>query len=150
MTNIWINRLLEEAKHKSSWSKDPSRKIGAVAVGEFNQIISTGYNGFPRGINDDISRYSDREIKYKYVVHAEMNLIYNACLTGVSLNKSKLFVYGLPVCSECAKGIIQVGVKEIHCMIPNNCPDIWKESSKLSKSMFSEAGIIYKEYEEIE
>lgn len=109
----WILRYLRLAKEVASWSKDRSKQIGAVAVNQRGIILSTGYNGFPRGIEDRLSRYSNREEKYKFIVHAEMNCIYNASYNGVSLDNSYLFVYGLPVCSKCMDGVISVGVKGV-------------------------------------
>jgi dCMP deaminase len=140
ISDTWVERYLQLAKHIASWSKDPSRTIGAVAIGSKGQVLSQGYNGFPRGIFDD-ARYEHRETKYKYVVHAEMNVIYNASYSGVSLDGSSFFVYGLPVCSECAKGIIQVGAKEVFILTEEVVPDIWDESFKLSKSMLNEASV---------
>jgi dCMP deaminase len=137
----WGNRYIALAKEVSTWSKDPSRKIGAVAVGEKGQILSQGYNGFPRGIFDKKERYLDRAVKYKLVVHAEMNVIYNATYNGVSLNGCRLFVYGLPVCSECAKGIIQVGIQSVTIYTDTEVPDIWNDSWSLTQNMFKEAGI---------
>lgn len=142
----WHNRYLNIAKEISSWSKDPSRKIGAVVVGSKGQILSQGYNGFPRGIKDDGWRLNDRQTKYKYVVHAEMNVIYNATFSGVSLDGATLYVYGLPVCSECAKGIIQVGIKEVHVFVDQSIDIKWLESWDLTRSMFDEAGITVKAY----
>ena len=113
-TNKWDERYMAMAKEVAQWSKDPNTKVGAVAVGEKGQILSQGYNGFPRGIKDSPQRLNDRQTKYEFVVHAEMNVIYNATYSGVSLDGAKLYVYGLPVCSECAKGIIQVGIKEVY------------------------------------
>jgi dCMP deaminase len=119
--------------------------VGAITVGKMGQILSQGYNGFPRGIEDTRVRLYAREEKYKYVVHAEMNCIYNATLNGVSLNDSTLYVYGLPVCSECAKGIIQVGVKRIVIYTPNvykeDLSDKWKESGSLAEEMFNETNV---------
>ena len=132
ISDTWVERYLQLAKHVSTWSKDPSRKIGAVAIGTKKQVLSTGYNGFPRGMADDEARYSDRETKYKYVVHAEMNVIYNASYSGISLDGSSLFVYGLPVCSECAKGIIQVGIKNVHILTEEPVPDVWTTSFELT------------------
>jgi dCMP deaminase len=137
----WGNRYISLAKEISTWSKDPSRKIGAVAVGEKGQILAQGYNGFPRGILDSADRYNDRPTKYKLVVHAEMNVIYNATFNGVSLNGARLFVYGLPVCSECAKGIIQVGIKAVTIYSEDAVPAVWTESFELTNSMFKEAGV---------
>jgi dCMP deaminase len=137
----WGDRYLSLAKEISTWSKDPSRKIGAVAVGEKGQILAQGYNGFPRGILDSVDRYNDRSTKYKYVVHAEMNVIYNATFNGVSLDGARLFVYGLPVCSECAKGIIQVGIQSVTVYTDDVVPEIWSDSWNTTHEMFKEAGI---------
>ena len=140
MLNKWDLRYLQLAKEVSSWSKDPSRKIGAIAVGAKGQVLSQGYNGFPRGIEDRVSYYEDRETKYKYVVHAEMNVIFNATYNGVSLDDATLYVTGLPVCSDCAKGIIQVGIRRV-VMIEQNVPQKWIESWKTTAGMFDEAKI---------
>ena len=143
MTNVtqWDQRYLDLAKQVSTWSKDPSRKIGAVAVGSKGQILSQGYNGFPRGILDLPERYENREVKYKHVVHAEMNVIYNATFSGVSLDGASLFVYGLPVCNECAKGIIQVGIQRVVIYTDELIPEIWTDAFELTWAMFKEAGI---------
>ncbi len=138
----WQNRYIQLAKEISTWSKDPSRKIGAVIVGEHGQILSQGFNGFPRGVFDFEERYNDRPTKYKYVVHAEMNAIYNATLNGVKCHGASLYVWGLPICSECAKGIIQVGIKEVY--IPQEAFSVnpmWDEAFEFSKSMFEESGV---------
>ena len=142
LSNNWDKRFLDLAEHISEWSKDPSKKIGAVAVGAQRQILAQGYNGFPRGIDDTTDRYDNREEKYKLVVHAEMNVIYNASYNGVSLNGSTLYVHGLPVCSDCAKGIIQVGVKNV-IMRKAKTPDVWLESWKRTETMFKESGVYY-------
>ena len=138
----WNERYMAMAKEVAQWSKDPNTKVGAIAVGSKGQILSQGYNGFPRGILDCEGRLKDRETKYKYVVHAEMNVIYNATYSGVSLDGAKLYVYGLPVCSECAKGIIQVGIEEVY--VANECIDLrphWFQSFQQTMDMFQEAGI---------
>jgi dCMP deaminase len=142
MTN-WDKRYLDLAEHVASWSKDPSKKIGAVAVGSGGQILSIGYNGFPRGIQDTEERLNDRETKYSLVVHAEMNAIYNATHNGISLNGATLYVYGLPVCSDCAKGVIQVGIKRIVMNENDSIHSTWLESWERSRAMFNEAGIEY-------
>ena len=136
----WDIRYLNLAKEVSTWSKDPSSKIGAVAVGSKGQVLAQGYNGFPRGISDGEIRYTDKQTKYKYVVHAEQNVIYNATYNGVSLDGATLYVYGLPVCSDCAKGIIQVGIKRV--VIPAaNYPEKWVQSFESTVDMFAEVGI---------
>ena len=141
--NKWYKRYMDLAEQVSTWSKDPNTKVGAVIVGSKGQILTQGYNGFPRRIKDTDKRLEDRDTKLKYVVHAEMNAIFNATYSGVSLDGATLYVYGLPICSECAKGIIQVGIKKVVivretiCMRPQ-----WEESWKLSAEMFKEAGVI--------
>lgn len=137
----WDIRFLKLAEHISSWSLDPSRKIGAVAVNDDRRILATGYNGFPKGISDSGIRLENREEKYKYVVHAEMNCIYNATHQGVSLNDSTLYVTGLPVCSECAKGIISVGIKKVVMKEVKDVPQIWLDHWVITQSMLNEAGV---------
>ena len=140
--NKWDNRYLKLAYQIAQWSKDPSSKIGAVAVGSKGQVLSQGFNGFPRGLKDDFTRLNDRELKYKYVVHAEMNTIYNATYNGVSLDGATLYVYGLPICSECAKGVIQVGIKRV-VMPKQQMPEKWLDSWLTSMNFFDEAGVDY-------
>jgi dCMP deaminase len=140
LSSKWDIRYLELAEQVSTWSKDPSRKIGALAVGSKGQVLAQGFNGFPRGIIDSNDRYDNRDIKYKYVVHAEMNVIYNATYNGVSLDGSTLYVTGLPVCSDCAKGIIQVGIQRV-VMKEQNIPSHWIASWKMTAGMFDEANI---------
>ena len=142
-TSKWDKRFLDLAANISGWSKDPSKHIGAVAVSDKGQVLSQGYNGLPRGIADTDRRLHCREEKYKYVVHAEMNVIYNATYTGVSLDGATIYVVGLPVCSECAKGIIQTGVKRIVMANADINDERWKESWQLTKQMFDEVGIEY-------
>jgi len=139
--NKWDIRFMEMAKEIAGWSKDPSKKIGCVAVGDNHRVLSTGYNGFPRGIADDDERYEDREQKYKYIVHAEKNCIYNACMNGISLAGAKLYAYGLPICNECAKGIIQVGIKEVIIDEGGFDKPKWNDSFKVSEKLFEEAEV---------
>ena len=141
--NIWDKRFLNIAKEVSSWSKDPSKKVGSVAIDSQRNILSVGYNGFPRNIEDSQDKYLDPETKANLVVHSEANLIYNASFNGISLKGSTLYVYGLPVCSECAKAIAQVGIIRIVTPSYDAIPDKWKKSNKLSIELFKELGIDY-------
>lgn len=138
--NKWDERYLALAKEVATWSKDPSTQVGAVTVGSKKEVLSQGFNGFPRDINDSEERYNNRETKYRFVVHAEMNAIYNATYSGTSLDGSTLYIYGLPVCSECAKGIIQVGIKKV-VIEKSKELDNWNDNVKLSQAMFDEAGV---------
>ena len=142
----WGKKYTHLAKEISTWSKDPSTKVGAVVIGEHGQLLSQGFNGFPRGIKDSDERLNNRERKYELVVHAEMNAIYNASLTGVSLKGSTLYVYGCPVCNECAKGIIQVGIQKVVAVRPKDMPVVlkrWDESIKVAGALFKEADVMY-------
>jgi len=138
----WNNRYIAIAKEVASWSKDPSTQVGAIIVGSKGQILSQGYNGFPRGILDDQDRLNLREVKLSLMVHAEMNAIYNATYSGVCLDGSTLYVYGLPICSECAKGIIQVGISKIVITEDSIMSRAeWMESWYKSNKMFNEANV---------
>jgi dCMP deaminase len=148
----WYKKFIELAKFHASWSKDPSKKIGAVIVNmESKTVLSIGYNGFPRGISDTDERLNVRETKYKYVSHAEANSLYNAARNGIKTEGASIFVYGLPCCHECAKAIIQSGIKEV---VYEETEDStgqarWSESNDLAFSMFKECGIVVKNMKDI-
>ncbi|MFL2859725.1 MAG: deoxycytidylate deaminase [Pontiellaceae bacterium] len=144
--NKWDYRFLKIAKEISSWSKDPSTQVGAIAVND-RRIIATGYNGFPVGIEDSIKRLEDRKTKLSYMVHAEKNLIYNATLYGVSLKNSTVYIYGLPCCNECFKGLIQIGV--IRVVMPNikECSKKWIKGCEFAKNNMKNVGIKIDEYD---
>lgn len=137
----WDARWLDMAALVASWSKDPSTQVGAVFVRD-RRPLSQGWNGFPRGFSDD-DRLHDRPKKYALTVHAEMNAIFNAGYIGVSLRDSTLYVDGLPVCADCAKGIIQTGVRRIVCRFEEDGRDKWMESGAAAHDMFNEAGVEY-------
>jgi dCMP deaminase len=139
----WGDKYIHLAKEISTWSKDPSTQVGAVVVGSDGQILSQGFNGFPRGIKDSEERLNNRERKYELIVHAEMNAIYNASLNGVSLKDSTLYIYGLPICNECAKGVIQVGIKKVIAMRPEKYNIAWDKSNKNARNLFNEAEVMY-------
>lgn len=135
-------RYMRLAKEFSTWSKDPSTQIGAVAISkEGSRVLSQGYNGFPRKIKDDHRLYI-RKLKYDIVVHAEMNMIYNAVEDGVSLRDSTVYIYGLPCCTACVKGLIQSNVKRVIMCDVKNDPR-WNESFKTSAILLREANIDY-------
>ena len=140
LSNKWDKRFLEMAGLVASWSKDPSTKVGTIAVRN-RTVIAQGYNGFPRGI-DDNDRLDNRTVKYMYIVHSEMNAIYNAAENGVSLKGSTIYTVGLPVCHDCAKGLIQVGIKRV--VTPEiETPERWLKSLSLTEEMFKEADIAW-------
>ena len=122
-------------------SKDPSTQVGACIVSDSNIIISTGYNGMPKGCSDDVFPWDrvgeENDTKYPYVVHAELNAILNA--NGRDLQGSRIYVALFP-CNECAKAIIQSGVKEVLYL-----SDKYKDTmgNLASKRMLDAAGVKY-------
>jgi len=140
MSDKWDLRFVGLAQHISSWSKDPSTKVGCVVVGEDREIRSTGFNGFPRGINDDDDRLMDREKKYPLICHAEENAIMHAARIGVSLKGSTAYVTW-PPCSRCARSLIQAGIKEIVYPETGKIPERWIDDFTISDNMLKEAGV---------
>ena len=139
MTNKWNKRYLDLARDIAQWSKDPSTQCGAVVIGESGQVLSQGYNGFPRGMDDSDKLYNNRETKYDRIVHAEMNAIYNCAHNGVSLKDATMYVHGLPCCHECSKAIIQVGIKEVVMGEASNIR--WNDSCGKGMDYVKEAGV---------
>lgn len=108
----WDEYFMGVALLAAMRSKDPSTQVGCCIVDGANRILSTGYNGFPYGCSDDEYPWdrTGEDTKYPFVVHAELNAILNA--QGKSLAGAKLYVALFP-CNECAKAIIQSGIKEV-------------------------------------
>lgn len=137
--NKWDQRFLDVATLVSSWSKDPGTTVGAVLVNNKN-ILATGYNGFPSGIEDTKERYDDREVKLAYTVHAEVNALLNAAKNGAKVEGSTLYVTFHP-CVNCAAAIIQGGVKKVVCPTVKSAPARWSNSFNKAENLMLEAGI---------
>lgn len=158
----WTEYFIKMAELTASKSKDPSTKVGVVVVGRDNQVLSTGFNGFPRGVREneivdwqgpdgimvtgdgvDPERWA-RPAKYMFVEHAERNAVYNAARTGVSLKGATMYFNFEPCpCNECAKAVIQAGIAKL---VGYNRPfpgkgAQWEESLRVSKIMLKEAGV---------
>lgn len=140
----WKSRFFDLAKTISSWSKDPSKKIGVIIVNSENKIVSTGYNGFPKNINDSEERLNDKDFKRAITLHAEENAILCA---KQDLTGCKMYIYGLPPCAHCAAMIIQSGIKSVYYHIPEeySISGHWFENCVLAKKILEEAGIIITE-----
>lgn len=139
----WDIRFLGLARHVAQWSKDPSTKVGAVITRDDHRIMSLGYNGFPVGVNDDPNRYDNRDVKYAMVVHAEANALMN---TTASVIGCTLYVYPFHPCHECAKLIIQAGIKRVVSL--KSDVERWKTSFGHAQTMFEEAGVVINLYDE--
>jgi len=138
----WVNYYRQLANTVKLKSKDKYTQIGAVIVGEDGEIVSTGYNSFPRGLDDGIDSRQERPEKYYWFEHAERNAIYNAARIGVSTKGTTMYLScGLP-CADCARGIINAGVRRIFCeRVDVTKGDMWKESQERSWDMFMETGV---------
>ena len=114
MSDKWTTRFIALAAHVARWSKDPRSKVGAVIVDPAQRIVSLGYNGFPRGIEDSDDRLEDKEVKLRLIVHAEANAILNA-IHLPSVGGSTIYCTQVP-CFECSKLIIQTCVHRVVCL----------------------------------
>ena len=139
----WDKRFLQLAKHISEWSKDPSTQVGCVVVGPDRELRSTGFNGLPRGIEDNEQRLNNREIKYPLICHAEENAIMHAARIGISLKDCTAYVTW-PPCTRCARSLIQAGISTIVYPKDIEIPDRWMEDFNLSLNMLKEANISLK------
>jgi len=137
----WDYRFLDLAEFISSWSKDPSTKVGAVIVDENNRIVSVGYNGFPKHI-DDNDRLKERDIKYNIIVNGEINAILFA---NKSVEGCTLYTYPFMPCPRCAGLIIQSGIKRVVSFV--NKIDRWEKDFELSRELFHESDIECMEYQ---
>lgn len=144
----WDEYFMGVADLSGRRSKDPNTQVGACIVSDDNKILSMGYNGFPRGCSDDEFPWGKEKettdpysAKYLYVTHSELNAILN--YRGGSLEGSKLYVTLFP-CNECAKAIIQAGIKTI-VYKEDKYPD--SPSVRASKRMLNAAGVRYYQYE---
>jgi dCMP deaminase len=139
----WIEYFRNIAEQVKLKSKDKKTQIGAVIVGKDNEIVSTGYNSFPRGINDGVEERQERPEKYFWFEHAERNAIYNAARIGVSTKDCTLYLSHWFPCADCARGIINAGITKIYCERPdeNDKSSSFTESFKRSEEMLLEAGV---------
>ena len=141
----WDEYFMGMAVLSALRSKDPSTQVGAVIVNNENKVVSIGYNGMPRNVNEACLTWEKGEglnSKYLYVCHAELNAILNA-RNGSSLNGCRVYVTLFP-CNECTKALIQVGIKEV-IYLSNKYEDTI--SVQASKKMLELAGIKVRPYE---
>src|SRR5262245_13035493 len=134
--------VLPLAHQRPRWRKGRGRRVGAVIVGPDKEIRSTGFNGFPRGVRDDVQARHSRETgaKYLWSSHAERNAIYNAARIGVPLKGCTLYVPWFP-CVECAKAIIQSGIAELVAYEPDFSEPKWGVEFQVVQEMFGEADL---------
>jgi len=136
----WDDRFTLLAEDVSEWSKDPSSKIGVVVVDDDRNVRITAYNGPPRGVNDDVPERWERPEKYKFCSHAEENAVCTAARMGVSIDGCTMYLSGLPPCCNCARMIIQSGIKRL-VVSTMDIPERWKEYIEAALVMLEEASV---------
>jgi dCMP deaminase len=139
----WTEYFLNIAEQVKLKSKDQSTQIGAVIVGIDNEVLSTGYNSFPRGLDDSLPERQERPEKYFWFEHAERNAIYNAARVGIPLRGSSIYLTsGLP-CMDCARGIVNSGIKIVYCkqICTTKNKDKWDESQRKSLELLRECDV---------
>ncbi len=141
MSEKWAVRFLDLADSIATWSKDPSRGVGAVIVSSMRQVLATGYNGLPRGVEDHPERL-ERPAKYDLIVHAEMNAIIQCARNGISPVGATLYSSFSP-CIHCTLSIVQAGIQRVVTRSIAKGDAHWNESIDKSISMFAEVGIEY-------
>lgn len=139
----WDHYFMVLAKHVSTASRDPSTQSGTVIARPDKTIASVGFNGFPRGCNDDPALYDNREVKYKRIIHSDMNAIINALgpVFGYTL-------YNFPFipCNRCAPHIVQAGIKRVVSPGLDTHPERWRVPMSEALDLFEEAGVEFKAY----
>lgn len=136
-------KFIPVAEAIASLSKDTSTKVGAVVLDADYNILSVGFNGFPRGVKDTPERYASKELKYPRIAHAEMNAIAQAARVGARLLGSTMIVTALYPCSMCTRLIIQAGIKRVYAPKMDRAliNPLWLQEAELAFSMFGEAGV---------
>ncbi|HIN09723.1 MAG TPA: dCMP deaminase family protein [Phycisphaerales bacterium] len=141
MEQKWHERFLELADCIATWSKDPSRGVGAVIVSPMRQVLATGYNGLPRGFEDQPERLQ-RPVKYDLIVHAEMNAIIQCARNGISPVGATLYSSFSP-CIHCSLSIVQAGINRVVTRPIEKGDEDWNDSIEKSVVLFEEVGIEY-------
>lgn len=140
MSVSWDDYFMSIARAVSARSKDKSTKVGCVIVGPDNEIRSTGYNSFPRGIDDVNPLRHERPEKYKWTEHAERNAIYAAARTGTATDGCRAFLPWFP-CMDCARALVQAGIKEVVGIKPDAGDPTWGADFVRAETLFAEAGV---------
>ena len=144
----WDEYFINIAEQVKLKSKDKKTQIGVVIVGKDNEIVSTGYNSFARGINDYVDERQERPEKYFWFEHAERNAIYNAVRIGVSTLGTTMYMTCGISCADCARAIINSGISKIVLREGKGATnEKWQESAKRSQQMFEEAGVVVEYYD---
>lgn len=133
----WDARFLDMAATVATWSKDPKRRVGAVIADADHRVVSVGYNGFPRGVNDSPALLEDPQQKLLRTLHAEANALLFAARPVA--NCTAYVTY--PPCSQCAAMLIQAGIARVVSFQSGEAPSKWAASWEAAEQMMREAGV---------
>lgn len=136
----WDQRLFELARYVGQWSKDRSTKVGCVISTADRQIVSIGYNGFPRGIDDGQDIRHSNPTKYLWTEHAERNAIYGAARLGIATNGCEMFLSWFP-CMDCARAIVQAGISRLVAVNPDASDPKWGQQFVAARELLGEARV---------
>lgn len=139
----WDRYFLDMARFVASKSKDRATKVGAVLVASDHAVLSCGWNGFPRGVNDDVAARHERPAKYDWTVHAESNAITNAARRGIPLLGCTAYVTQMPCGTRCAGELVQAGVSRVVTIEPDWSDRHLCEAHRIqvSRAILGEGGV---------
>lgn len=137
----WDEYFINEAYMAAMKSKDASTQVGSVIVGPAHEIRSKGYNGLCRGEDDDNPLFHIRPLKYALYEHAERNAIYNSARVGIPTDGCTLYCTWGPPCADCARGIIQAGIREVVCHAEFPGSPGWAESTNIAADLLDRLGV---------
>lgn len=151
----WDRHFLALALQHAQLSRDPSTRVGAIIVGPDREFRSGGFNGFPREIKDTPERLNDRAMKYRLVVHGEMNAVLAAARVGIPLLGCTMYLmaqnavtgetWGGNPCTRCTVECLQAGITEFVSLPIKNSPSSWHEDVAFARTLIEEAGARYRE-----
>lgn len=152
----WDRHFINLALQHARLSKDPSTRVGALIVGPDREILSAGFNGFPRRILDTPERLNDRDTKLRLIVHAELNAVLAAARVGTRIKDCTIYlaatdadyggeVWGGPPCTRCTVELIQAGITEVVSPPMKVAPSHWRDDLELASQLLIEAGVHYRE-----
>lgn len=141
----WELVFLDMSYRIAQRSRDPSTKCGAVIATRDNQFVSWGYNGFPRGVTNFVSRWTERPVKYDYIVHSERNAVLNAVREGRSTKDCVMYLfYSTVPCEQCTLDVIQSGITKIvmgSVEFPGVGNGEFYDTESAAREMLREAGV---------
>ncbi len=136
----WDRRFMSMAELVAAWSKDQATQVGCVIVGPNREIRGIGYNGFPRGLDDEKQERHERPAKYDWTEHAERNAVYQAARVGIPTAGCTMYLTWFP-CVDCARAVVQSGIRRLVAISPDKTDERWGAQFQQAEAMLLEAGV---------